>query len=125
MAQFFKVGPAQAGDIDSESASAGQVLTADGSGAAMWAAAPLGIPIPVTADWATSTNMTTDLQNVLGVVSGQVVRGTVFAPVFSSFSATIEIYDDGTGIVSVYTYVFGTFPSAGKVYFHIKELSDI
>ncbi len=35
MAQFLKLGPAVAGDIDSEAASAGQVLTADGSGAAV------------------------------------------------------------------------------------------
>lgn len=36
MAMFMKLGPVQAGDIDSEAATDGQVLTADGAGAAAW-----------------------------------------------------------------------------------------
>lgn len=38
MAMFMKLGPVQAGDVDSESAAAGEVLTADGAGGAAWAA---------------------------------------------------------------------------------------
>lgn len=85
----------------------------------------MGIPIPVNGDWATGTNMLDDIQNVLGVVPGQVVVGTVFASVFDSFSLSLEIYDDGSGVAMGILYNFGTFPSAGTVYFHIKELRDI
>lgn len=42
MAMFMKVGPVQAADIDSESASDGQVLTADGAGGAEWRDAAAG-----------------------------------------------------------------------------------
>lgn len=136
MAQYIKLGPLNASDFETpiEFTSAVTVpdATADGhainKGQADAAYAPInqyGIPIPVTADWATGTNMRDDIQNVLGIVAGQVVRGVVFAANFSDFSADMQIYDDGTGVTIGCSYTFGTFPAAGMVYLHIRELSDI
>ena len=73
MAKFACLKKLIAGNFDSESATDGQVLTADGAGNSAWedaaGGASFGWAVTVNSDWAISLNAWTDISSATGMAA--------------------------------------------------------
>lgn len=119
-------GEISAANFDSGTASAGQVLTADGSGGAAFAAGG-GIPIPVTADWSVWSNLATDILNAFPVITTGYLMNIFLISADRLFASSAMAGRDGEDITGRFESPgpFGPAPTTGICFGFPQSFGEI
>lgn len=113
-----------AADLDAGASTDGQVLTSDGAGAAAWESIPvqIGIPVAVTADWATAGNAWADIKTATGMTGRVGADAAVATIIFHIWEGSadsddfgrLEVADDVASWPA--TGIMASYPTEGTVY---------
>jgi len=109
--------------VDAEDSTDGQVLTSNGAGGAAWESIPVqvGIPVAVTADWATPANAWADIKTATGMVGRVGADAAVATIYFNIWEGLTDADDYGELMVAddvaswPATSIMASYPAAGTV----------